>query len=320
MEIQELTAQLSEPLRKHFCKNYNVPIKIFADPYFTDRCVLFDEMFKVKEKLQEYIADVNSFVNDQAFLAYNNKAMQSVIDYLKSNTDMNYFSKAENMNKYAIPDKYRNLSSKDVWKDSCNEKMYVSIDLIKANFQALKHYSKNIFGESDSWEEFLLKFTDKNSMLHSKHLRQVIFGCVNPKRQIIYEKYLMCKILEKIEPMIKENVIYSLSNDEIILDVGECFTSKLGTLLDYIRAQIKGLHLSCHINVFSVHKIGKDMYKQTFTKGFSDSVGIKFKKVNHLMMPFVIRKFKEQSPSEDDFVFVNEAGNLCKFLENPLKN
>lgn len=313
-EIEILCNTLSYSLKKHFCKNYNIPIKIFYEPYFSERCILFNEYFGIEEKLREYVTDVLLHDNEQAFFAEDNEIMQSVIDYLKSNPDMVLFSEKEDMNKFAVPERYRNLPSKDVWRDSCVGKTFMSIDLKKANFQALRHYSDKIFDDSDTWEDFIGKFTDMQSKINSKHLRQVIFGSVNPKRQITYEKYLMCKILDEICMEFSFDNIYSLSNDEIIINAENIFVSQI----TYIRNQIKSLGFNCHINVFSVAKLGKDMYEQMFIEEISDDSRIKFKKVNHLMMPFVIRKINGEEPTESDYVFINESGNLCRFLENPL--
>lgn len=312
----ELKISKSPAVRKHFCKNYNLPIKIFEDPYFTDRCLLFDEQFDVLVKMDEYVEDFNEYENEQAFFAADNKILQSVIDYLKGNKDMIYFSQKEDMNKYSVPEKYRNIPSKDIWNDSNVDKVLMSIDLRKANFQALKYYSKDIFGGAETWEEFMKKFTDKNSKIHSKHLRQVIFGSINPKRQIILEKYLMCKILDCCPTLLNRTI--SLSNDEIIFDVGEYLTSGLKPLYDAVIFMINLMGLDCHVNIFTIDKIAQGMYQQTFIGGLSDESGIKYKKVNHLMMPFVIRQGRGEEPKDSDFVFKNETGQLCRFLENPL--
>lgn len=68
----------------------------------------------------------------------------------------------------------------------------------KANFTALRHYNKDIVGGKDTYEDFLGMFTDENYFKESKYIRQVIFGNVNPKRQITYEKFLMDKVLVKL--------------------------------------------------------------------------------------------------------------------------
>ena len=318
-DIEFYAMCLSQKLRKHFCKNYNIPIKIFEDPYFTDRCILFNDYYGVQEKIKEYFEDVSKYDNEQEFFAYDNEIMQNIIDYLKSNEKMAYFSQMENMNQFAVPDRYKNIPAKDVWRDSCVNNVFLSVDLKKANFQALKHYSNEIFSGAETWEEFVGKFTDEKSKIHSKHLRQVIFGSVYPRRQCIYEKYLMCTILDRLGPILQD--VYCLNNDEAVFSIGGIYASKLGTLRSFVQDQIeKGLHLDCHINIFTVQKLGKDMYQQSFIAGLSDDgANVKFKKVSHLMLPFVIRNKRGEQPKESDFVFKNETGNLCRFLENPLE-
>lgn len=318
-EIKILCETLTVPLRKHFCKNYNIPIKIYEEPCFSDRCILFDEYFGIKDKLKEFISDVLSYKSEQEFLEDDSRILQSAIDYLRNNPNMSFFSQKEDMNKFTVPNRYRNIPSKDAWRDFCLGKVFISIDLKKANFQALRQYCDKIFDGAKYWEDFVRKFTDMQSKISSKNARHVILGAVSPKRQAIYEKYLICKILERIGPIVSDDMIYSLNNDEIIIDIGNTYTSQLGTLLSFIRSQVKGLGLECHINVYYIVKLGKNIYKQVFIEKFSDDSGFKFKKVSHLMLPFVIRKIKEEEPRESDYLFINKEGNLSRFAKNPLE-
>ncbi len=91
----------------------------------------------------------------------------------------------------------------------------------KANFSALREYRDDIFGGSDTWEEFISRFTDNKHIINSKYIRQVIMGNLNPKRQTAYEKVLMDKLLTDIlhaKIIDKENVAAFLA-DEIIFDI-----------------------------------------------------------------------------------------------------
>lgn len=78
-------------------------------------------------------------------------------------------------------------------------KVYMSIDLKKANWQSLKWHDPSFMNElGDTYEDMLRKFGLPEVFLGSKHFRQYIFGNLNPKKQM------------KMQRVILEHVISSL--------------------------------------------------------------------------------------------------------------
>lgn len=313
--------ELSNMLKQRFVKNYNLPIKIFSEPYFKSRIRLYDTHFGTLEKLGEFIKDVRKYDNEQDYFENDNKVLQTVVDYIRVKQEYEQFNNMD-MQLYNVSS---NFSQKDIWNENNIGKIVFSIDLKKANFQALKHYSPNIFDGKETWEEFIGQFTEDQSRINSKHFRSVLFGMLNPKRTVNYEKFLMQKILDElfVTDLNWSKHILSFSNDEIVINVssfidedGEVDFFSLLHIRDELREICKKLNLICHIDCFEVEKIGKDMYKKDFVLS-TDSTDV-FKKVNHLMMPFVLRKELNEECIAEDYVFFNE-GNLCKFLENPLE-
>lgn len=314
--------ELTTKLKKRFVKNYNLPIKIFSEPYFSSRIELYNTLFFTKSNLNEFINDINKYSNEEEYFAEDNKFMQTIIDYIRNKDGYISFN---NMDMKIFEPRYK-FSSSDIWKENNIDKVVFSIDLKKANFQALKYFDSSIFNNEKYWECFIEEFTEERSKISSKHLRQVIFGTLNPKRQTQYERYLMEKILTslfEISPHWDKNIL-SLSNDEIVIDVTPIMSWNGKMSMDYpflieVRNKLETicdqLNLNCHIDCFQIKSIGKYMYKKDFL--LSSSSADCFKKVNHLMMPFVIRKELGLYPEPEDYVFFNE-GHLCKFLENPL--
>ena len=94
----------------------------------------------------------------------------------------------DDMNKYAVT--HTDLPTKDIFKPSNDGKLFISIDMRKANFSALKNYDSGIFDSVDTWEEFISRYTDNKHIINSKYIRQVILGNCNPKRQVTYENIL----------------------------------------------------------------------------------------------------------------------------------
>ena len=172
-------------------------------------------------------------------------------------------------------------------------------------------------------------FTQEKTKINSKHLRQVIFGALNPSRVTNYEKKLMCELLIKIleeYPEFKEKIV-SLNTDEIVIDIDTFnpntwkFTSiTLMTTLNTIKQRLveicleKGLY--CEVDMFVLEKLGKDVWKKNFILNFNTKNP--YKKVSSLVYPFLLRDVKGEEIQEEDRVFFYE-GNKCVFLDNPYK-
>ncbi len=76
---------------------------------------------------------------------------------------------------------------------------YVSFDLIKANWQAVKSYDPDFLNEmKDSWEELVSHLEIPSLFSRSKQLRQYVFGNLNPKRLMRVQRKMIQSILENL--------------------------------------------------------------------------------------------------------------------------
>lgn len=108
-----------------------------------------------------------------------------------------------------------------------DDKFYVSIDIIKANYTAFKEFDdKNEFG--DSYEDFLQKFNIDPIFSHSKSFRQHIFGNTNPKRQSKIQRSIIEKLINvmpidlKLETVRADEVIYSIQDFNELEKIIKC--------------------------------------------------------------------------------------------------
>lgn len=329
--------ELTNNLKKRFCKNYNIPIQIYEEPYWSSRIELFDELFDTKSRLQTFLADLNTYDNEQDYFEQDNIFLDEIIEDIRNSEGFQFFNSTDN--KDILPNeldnimKSMNYRKNDIYIEPFKNTAFISIDLKKANFQALKYfaglYNKEIFQGKKSWEEYLSLFTQEKTKINSKHLRQVIFGALNPSRVTNYEKKLMCELLIKIleeYPEFKEKIV-SLNTDEIVIDIDTFnpntwkFTSiTLMTTLNTIKQRLveicleKGLY--CEVDMFVLEKLGKDVWKKNFILNFNTKNP--YKKVSSLVYPFLLRDVKGEEIQEEDRVFFYE-GNKCVFLDNPYK-
>lgn len=204
-----------------------------------------------------------------------------------------------------------------IYKPSNVGKLFISIDMRKANFSALKFYDKSIFSNADTWEEFIERYTENKHIVNSKYIRQVILGNCNPRRQVTYEKYLMDLVLEVLidELGYSASDIAFFSNDEIVIDMEkykDCINKqKILEMAVNVR-----FNIPFRIELFYLHKItGTDGYYKEIVRNIIERE-YEFKCLNNYTLPFVLRKFNREEITENDKVFYHE-GLLSKFMEVP---
>lgn len=305
--------EISARAKERFCKDCNIPIRLFQEPYFTDRLILFDKFYGTLEKWKLFVEELGYYKCEQDYFEEYNRVKDEAINCIKNSEAYQRFN-TEDMNKYRVI--HENLPNKDIFKPTNDGKAFISIDMRKANFSSLHHYSADMFGVN-TWEEFVSKFTDNQHIINSKYIRQVILGNCNPKRHITYEKYLMdillTRLLEKYIPI--ERIVF-FSNDEIVIDVSDMNKSRQTLLTFNIEQYLKDVSPKFKVKLFTLYKIhGTDgYYKEIFNNDREKD--IEFKCLDNYMLPFVIRHFLGEEVTDSDKVFCHE-GLLAQFIEIP---
>ncbi|EPD59223.1 hypothetical protein HMPREF1215_00831 [Coprococcus sp. HPP0074] len=306
--------EVSEKLKERFCKDCNIPLRLYKEPYFMDRLQLYDSYYNALDKWNIFVRELDKYKCEQDYLEEYNRVKNAAINDIKISDGYKRFNE-EDMNKYTV--KYKDLPGKDIFKTSNNGKLFISIDMRKANFSALKFYNRSIFDNADTWEKFIERYTEDKHIVNSKYIRQVILGNCNPKRQVTYEKYLMGLVLEVLidELGYSASDIAFFSNDEIVIDIGkyeDCIRKR-----ELIEWQIKGyFNIPFRIELFYLRKItGTNGYYKEIVKNIIERE-YEFKCLNNYTLPFVLRKFNEEEITENDKVFYHE-GLLSKFIEIP---
>lgn len=305
---------ISEELKKRFCKDCNVSIGVYQEPYFMDRLKLYDKHYGTIEKWNLFVEEVNKYKTEQDYFEEYNHVKDEAINFIKSTEAYQNFNE-EDMNQYAVTNK--NLPSKDIYHLSNNGKTFISIDMKKANFSALSFYDASMFDYAKTWEEFIGKFTDNQYIINSKYIRQVILGNCNPKRHITFEKYLMDMVLSKLlecDNVIINKVVF-FSNDEIIIDVSDMKSVDQCFLVMNIEDKLKHVQIPLKVELFTLNKF-KNI--SGYCKAISSKSGIeiKLKGLDNYILPFVLRWLQNEEVTESDKVFYHN-GLLAKFIEIP---
>ena len=306
--------EMSTKLKERFCKDCNIPINIFQEPYFMERLKLYDKFYGTLDKWNVFVKELEKYKTEQDYFEEYNRIKDEAINFIKSTEAFQRFNE-EDMNQYAVINK--NLSSKDIYHPSNNGRSFISIDMKKANFSALHFYDASMFDHANTWEDFIGKFTDNQHIINSKYIRQVILGNCNPKRHITYEKYLMDMIFTNLLGLnaITIDKIVFFSNDEIIIDVTDFNVLDKHLLVPFIKDNLQHIIIPLKVELFTLNKITRtDGYYKVIIGKYKNE--IKFKCLDSLYLPFVIRHFLGEEMTESDKVFYHN-GLLAQFIEIP---
>lgn len=308
------TFDISIKLKERFCKDMGIPIKVYLEPYFENRLKLYSSYYDSVSKYESFLSLLSNFKSEQDYFEYYNKLKDNIINYLSSRDGMKNFEK-EDMNKFQV--KNKNYPQRDIFKETNDNRIFISVDMKKANFTSLKTYDSSIVGDKETYEEFIQMFTNYEYFKESKYIRQVVFGNQNPKRQVTYQKYLMDKVLDDMLSFVTSESISSFSNDEIVIDITEIEESQRNDLIDKIVPNIIDKYNCMGIGLkqesFILRKLpGCNGYIKKFT---NDS-DFEFKCIDALNMPFVLRAYSREKVTEEDKVFLHD-GRLAKLIEIP---
>ncbi len=306
--------EVSAKAKERFCKDCNVSIRIFQEPYFTDRLKLYDKFYGTLGKWEVFLRELTKYHCEQDYFEEYNRVKDAAIMYIK-NTEAYQRFNAEDMNKYRVS--HPDLPGKDIFKAANDGRVFISIDMKKANFSSLQHYDPAIFDYADSWEDFIGRYTGNQHIINSKYIRQVILGNCNPKRHITYEKYLMDGVLTSLtEIYVPIDKIVFFSNDEIVADVSDMNKPEQELTRFQIENGMKDMAIPLKTELFTLHKIiGSDGYYKEIISNNGDTE-IEFKCLDNFSLPFVLRRFSGEEITDSDRMFYHE-GLLAKFMEIP---
>lgn len=199
-------------LKRRFVKDNNLPITVYHEPYFTERLHIIDRLFNCVEKFDLFCDELKEFNDEQDYFAHYNAVKDAAIEHIKSKEEFKVFTDDNSF--IRIKNEY---PKNNLYTEENQYKSFISIDMKKANFSAVRRYNASIFDNAKTWEEFISKFTPMKHIANSKYIRQVILGACNPKKQIQFELYLMYNLLEFIKHTVPGIEVLSLGVDEIIL-------------------------------------------------------------------------------------------------------
>jgi len=325
-------------LKRRFVDDLKFPVTVFEDGYWEFYLGLYEKEFHIKtlwNKLlkgieEEYEGSIQSFLSDFY------KMREEIITSIKTSEGYKQFNNENMEERFGIKNlPFFGVKKSDIYNEGSVNSWYISLDLKKANFQALNYYDRNIFTDKELGEQDLDTYYTNwiNSFIEgkqtlswyaptSKYLRQVIFGNCNPSRQITVERYLIgnfCnKLLESNILKGKKVEVIEFGADEIVLKLEnidgwdeEGFQGQIRSLCDAMGITVKAkvfFLTSIEFKTPNDHTIR--VYKKQFNTG-----DFEYKAINRFWYAQVYELLNniQPDPEDRDLVFYQEK-EVAKFV------
>lgn len=172
---------------KSFCKLFDLNVPSYDDfDYYRKlyarigRHSDIDELVSMYEQLEDGIDDM---------FEYRMQCTKRLVEYIEGTRAFNDLNLDP-----MVPDLSVNKSY-----EFSEGKYYVSFDIRKANWRAVKSYDPEFLNEfGNSWEELIERLGIPPLFARSKQLRQYVFGNLNPKRLMKVQRRMVEVLADRI--------------------------------------------------------------------------------------------------------------------------
>ena len=316
-------------------KDFNLPFNIFDRKMIDYYKKNFSEVWPTDKEVLLHNSLVNYNVEMNKFNEYLNAWTDGILKEIEDSKEYKAFNECD-MLKFNMLDVYDNygvkVGNKQVYTKENVGSVFMSIDLKKANFQALQFVGV-IDKKYTSYEEFIRLKTGNSYLPYSKHKRQVLFGKLNPKRIITVEKYIMHSIYDNIKMLLKLNGLehmvnlYSINNDELIFKyssnsehISKIWSENVSYVINHLSI-LKGTGFDVRVEHFRLDKLDIVTENGTEVPAYVKHNVLNgeetLKKVPGMYFPQVYKLWKGKKITKKDRMFYYE-GQVCHF-NKPLK-
>jgi|APSaa5957512535_1039671.scaffolds.fasta_scaffold53114_3 hypothetical protein len=296
-------------LRKSFIKDHSIPISVVEAPYFGHQMELLDKQYKTSHKASMLNDALLVFPNIEDLHKHIRETRERIVDDIKNSDPYKEFQNRVMGFSQDTPNIPKDIK-KSIYKPDCTGIDLVSLDLTEANFNILRTYK--VLSEK-TYRELVTKYTDLEYFIQSKKIRQVIFGNLNPKRQLACIRFLTKSMAEGLSKKFPNFEIASLSHDEVIFKMpdGEDLPNDEMDLLEEYVWFASSFPNPLHIRIEEFKLERLDIPKSPYVKRFPDgSYDLKCCPGNYTLE--VIRYLNDEAPNLNDRVF-NLDGRLATY-------
>lgn len=282
-----------------FVKDMKLPISIYNEPYFSYLLTLTDPYYDSVRKHAIFKKDIEE-KGYEGFSSYNKQFIRSVLDDLKAKPEYKAFNEMD-MSRFS---RQTVVPKRELYTSVNKGKRFISIDLVKANFQSFNYAIPDFFDGYTTYNSFMESRSISNYLKESKLIRQVIFGEMNPKRQQSVQSYMMSLIAETLRYKgVDTSRFYSLSSDELVFEAGNNSEFEIMLFLEELPFDFR-------VEEFVLDQPFKQAY---FVKRFTDN-RVDFRMVPTAVMAEFIKRFEGRDVEEQDLFFYDENKRLARYM------
>lgn len=295
---------LSNGIKQRFTKDFKLPINIFSEPYFTYQVELYDDIFKVKEKIKLLEEAIQVAGGEEEFFQYGSNVAKRMKEKIAATQAYQNFNKVDMNKEFPL---IENIKQQNIYIYPNINKELISIDLEKANFNCLDLFNIKNELKVSSYDDLMKSITEVEYFTKSKMIRQVIFGDLNPSRQQRLQKYIINQLCIKL----RENgyELSSASSDEIIIS-NASNVKHVQLLLEDVPEKFKFFRVE-KFKFKNIDNDGKYFIKTTETQ---NGEKIEFKSVPGHLFAQVYKKHLGLEINDYDMLFYHD-GFLAQFKE-----
>jgi len=303
---------LSNSIKKRFIKEWKLPIQTVQEPLFSYVIETIDPHFQTQEKLKMLTKVIETLGTEEDFFSELNKINNTLIDKIQAS---DAYKELQNTRLEAYDIEPNGIRQKDIYIMENVNRTFISLDLIKANFNVMRMYNPELTLGYDTYEELIGSVTELDYFEKSKYLRQVIFGNLLPKKQQKLQKFVMSTLINMLHEDVGieiEDVILS-SNDEVLFIIDPTNADRF---VEMVERKLKENKITANVadwvrvKSFTLRSIGS---KNFFVKEFSNG-DVEFKKIPNFLFLQVYRKFTGTEETKLDRMFCYE-GFMASFDE-----
>lgn len=289
--------------RKVFCRDHGIPIKVYWNGVFEERLELLDSFYNTVSKWHTYLDSLDKYPN------FSFKELRdSVVTAIRSTKGFQRFNSID-MQAFSN-DGRTEIPKRGVYTIENVGKSFASLDMVSANFNALRFFDKDIFKGHEQWVEYLSEFTKNEHYLSSKYIRQAIFGSLNSKRNDTYQKYLTSKVINYFSNYTDKKNFKFASSDEFVIELDQGITA------EKVKRIFEGIEtintVPWKLDIFRLEYLyGTEGFLKVHEDGHYT---IKCASPDYI--PFIIRKLTGRTPTEYDRI-VDHNGIKAKLMETP---
>lgn len=305
-------SSLSHAVRRRFTKDHGLPIQIVQDPYFGHMLDLFEPFFGCRSKLALLLDEVRDCGSEDAFFSRSDRLIDTVCDAIQATESYQRFSQ-DDLDRYTLdPSRY---GSDSLYHPDNDGRAIIAVDLVKANYQALRYHDPALVLDTFRYAELVSRFTDRPYHRQSKPIRQVIFGRLQPKKQQRIQRWIVRHLMDKVAGLrgigggvreVSADEFAVVSNDRAALEGFVVVTSdaRLERDLAAIREALAATPFEYRATPYRLHQLAGTSF---YVKVFFDGRLPEPKCVPSFCLPQVLRHLTDQPIRQGDLVFFHEG-------------